>query len=555
VERTGTAGVGHLDAVVIGAGFYMTKRLSDAGMRIRSFDAGSDVGGVWNWNRYPGARTDSPHHTYRFTFADDLLAEWEYSERYPPQPEVLGYLRHVAELYDLRRHYTFGTRVEAAVLDERSGLWEVTTDGGETVRATYVVTGVGLVSEPIRPDHPGADTFRGDVLHTSSWPHEQPDLAGKRVAVIGTGSSGIQLLPRVAEVASAVTVFQRTPNYVVPTGNRPVDDDDREEMRERYTDVARRIRNHPAGFPFEQRTGRSATVTPPAEREEIFRRMWERGGFSFLYETFDDLVVDENANALACDFVRRRIAEIVQDPATAATLTPDYVYGAKRPPTGDGYYQAFNLPHVSLVDLRATPIEEITPAGIRTTGSEHEFDVIVYATGFDASTGAFSRMDVRGRGGRSLADHWAEGPSTYLGLTIAGFPNLFMVAGPQSPFANLPPGAEQEGGWIADLIAHMRANGTRFVEPLPETERAWNRHVREVAEGSLIVHGEKVNSWFTGANIDGKARAFNVYFGGAHVYGDKLEAEAEAGYPGLAGYSDPAEAPVGTPADAPSASS
>ena len=546
VDHTDVADAGPLDAVVIGAGFcglYMTKRLTELGLRLRSFDAGADVGGVWNWNRYPGARTDSPHHTYRFTFAEDLLAEWEYSEKFPPQPEVLGYLHHVADVHDLRRHYTFDTRVEALVFDERTGLWEVTTDSGETVRATYVVTAVGLVSEPIRPDYPGTDTFLGDILYTTSWPQDTPDLAGKRVAVVGTGSSGIQLLPQVAKVASAVTVYQRTPNYVVPTGNREVSDSDREEMRERYADVARRVRQHPAAFPFEQQTGRTALTTPTEERERVFEEMWQRGGFSFLYETFDDLVVDEEANELACDFIRRKIAEIVDDPATAKALTPTYVYGAKRPPTGDGYYQAFNLPHVSLVDLRETPISAITPAGIQTTDGEQEFDVIVFATGFDASTGAFTRMDIRGRNGRSLAEHWAAGPSTYLGLTIAGYPNLFMVAGPQSPFANLPPGAEQEGGWIADLITHARTSDIRFVEPLEDAEQAWNAHVTEVAQQSIMIHGEKVNSWFTGANIEGKARAFNVYFGGANAYGDRLEAEAEQGYPSFAVYSDPTDAP------------
>ncbi len=329
---------GPLDAVVIGAGFcglYMTRRLHEMGLRIRAFDAGVDVGGVWNWNRYPGAQTDSPQHTYRFTFADDLLAEWEYSRKYPPQPEVLGYLHRVADLYDLRRHYTFGVRVEAVVFDEAAGLWEVTTDAGETVRATYVVTGMGLVSEPIKPDYPGTDTFAGEILYTSSWPEQTPDLAGKRVAVIGTGSSGIQLLPQVAKVAAAVTVYQRTPNYVVPTGNRPVDDNDRAEMRERYADVARLVRQHPAGFPFAQQTGRTALATPTEERERIFEQMWARGGFSFLYETFDDLVLDEEANELACDFVRRKIAEIVTDPATAKTLTPptSTAPSARRPGT------------------------------------------------------------------------------------------------------------------------------------------------------------------------------------------------------------------------------
>lgn len=521
--------VEHVDAVVIGAGFcglYMTKRLRDMGLSLRAFDAGEDVGGVWNWNRYPGARTDSPHHTYRFTFADDLLAEWEYSEKFPTQPEVLAYLRHVADIYDLRGHYTLNTRVESAVLDEDTGRWVFTTDAGEKVSATYFVTGLGLVSDPVRPDYPGLDDFEGEVYHTTSWPHHDVDLKGKRIALIGTGSSGIQITPKLAEVAGRLTVFQRTPNYVVPTGNRPVDDEDRAEIRDNYDDVRRRVRTSPSAFPFEPSVGRLAVQTPEEERERIFEQMWRRGGFSFLYESFDDLSIDPKANEMACDFIRRKIRSIVEDPATAEALCPTYPYGAKRPPTGDGYYEAFNLPHVSLVNLRETPITAVTPNGITTTAGEHEFDVIIFATGFDVATGSFLRMDIRGRGGRELREHWADGPSTYLGLTVHGFPNMFMVAGPQSPFANLPPGAEQEGGWIAELISSMRSDDIAFVEPTEQAEKEWNQHVHDVAQQSMVMYGEQANSWFTGANIEGKPRAFNVYFGGANTYGDKLDEEA-----------------------------
>jgi cation diffusion facilitator CzcD-associated flavoprotein CzcO len=532
-------------AVVIGAGFcglYMTKRLSEMGLSLRAFDAADDVGGVWNWNRYPGAQTDSPHHTYRFTFAEDLLAEWEYSMKFPPQEEVLGYLRHIADIYDLRRHYTFGVRVESAVFDEATGQWAVTTDAGETVHATYLVTGVGLVSEPVRPQFTGLDSFEGQTLYTSQWPKIDPDLEGKRIALIGTGSSGIQIMPQLAKVAKQLTVFQRTPNYVVPTGNRPVNDEDRAEIRERYEDVRRRVRNHPAGFPFEQSSGRLAVKTPPEERERIFEQMWQRGGFSFLYESFDDLSVDPEANEMACDFIRRKIASIVKDPATAEDLMPDYFYGAKRPPTGDNYYESFNLPHVSLVNLRKTPIDRVTPHGIKTSNAEYEFDAIVFATGFDASTGAFTRMNIRGRGGRALNEHWKDGPRTYLGVGIHGFPNLFMVAGPQSPFSNLPPGAEHAGSWIADCIEYMRANSIRFMEPSEQAEKDWCKEVDDVAQQALAVsQGEKVNSWFTGANIEGKPRAYNIYFGGHNVYGDKLDAEAQAQYPGFSRADDPAE--------------
>lgn len=536
---------GVIDAVVIGAGFcglYMTKRLADMGLSIRAFDAGDDVGGVWNWNRYPGAQTDSPQHTYRFTFADDLLAEWEYSMKYPSQPEVLGYLRHVADIYDLRRHYTFGVRVESAEFDEESGLWSITTDAGETVRATYFVTAVGLVSAPIKPKYEGLDSFAGQILYTTEWPHDEPDLAGKRIAVIGTGSSGIQITPQLAKIASQLTVFQRTPNYVVPAANRPVNDEDRAEMRERYDDVRRRVRNHPTGFPFEQTTGRLALETPAEERERIFEEMWGRGGFSFGYESFDDLNTNLEANELACDFIRRKIASIVKDPVTAQDLTPDYPYGAKRPPTGDGYYETFNLPHVSLVNLRRTPIERVTPKGIQTSEAELEFDVIVFATGFDASTGAFTNMNISGRGGKKLNRHWENGPSTYLGVAVNGFPNMFMVAGPQSPFSNLPPGAEAAGGWIADYISYLRDKDVRFTEPSEQVEKEWCKHVEDAGRQALaIAAGEKVNSWFTGANIEGKPRAFNVYFGGHAAYCDKLDAEAASEYSAFVKYDDLAD--------------
>jgi cation diffusion facilitator CzcD-associated flavoprotein CzcO len=532
-----------VDAVVIGAGFsglYATKRLLDLGLTVAAFDAADGPGGVWRWNGYPGAQTDSPQSTYRFTFADDLEAEWEYTRKFPRRQEVLGYLRHVADQYGLTRHYTFGTRVETAQYLEESGTWVVTTDSGEAVRAQYVVTGLGLVSEPFRPDFPGLETFAGEILYTSLWPDKDVELEGKRIAIIGTGSSGIQLVPNVARVARELTVFQRTPNYVVPTGNRPVDDDDRAELRDRYPDIARRVRNHPAAFPFERTTGRLAVGASEAERNAIFEQMWQRGGFSLLYESFDDVASDPVANQMLCDFIRGKIRSIVGDPAIAEALCPSYPYGAKRPPTGDGYYESFNLPRVSLVDIRTSPIQEVTPRGIRTANGHVHLDVIIFATGFDVATGSFLRMDIRGRGGRSLREHWANGPSTYLGVAISGYPNFFMVAGPQSPFANLPPGAEGAGDWIASLIGFMRDRDIRALEPSERAENDWNHTVADVASASFVLQsGFSVNSWFTGANIEGKARAFNVYFGGQDDYLNRLEAEALKGYPGFACATEP----------------
>jgi cyclohexanone monooxygenase len=530
----------HVDAVVIGAGFsglYATKCLHDAGLAVAAFDAADDVGGVWRWNGYPGAQTDSPQETYRFTFANDLLKEWEYSHKYPPRAEVLAYLGHIADIYDLRRHYTFGARVKTIILDNESGLWTVTTDVGRAISAPYVVAALGLVSEPVRPTLVGLGEFEGEIYYSSSWPDEGAILDGKRVAIVGTGSSGIQLTPQIAKVARELTVFQRTPNYVVPTGNREVTDEDRAVMRNSFDDIARRVRGHPVAFPFERSTGRLAVDTSHDDRERIFEEMWRRGGFSLLFESFDDVNTDRRANELVCDFIRRKIHSIVNGPRTADMLTPHYPYGAKRPPTGDDYYEAFNLGHVRLVDIRQTPIIEVTPDGIRTSETLHELDVIIFATGFDVATGSFFRIDVRGRGGRSIREHWAAGPSTYLGIAIAGFPNFFMVTGPQSPFANLPPCAEASVGWIVGVIDYMRSNARQFIEPLERAEQSWVRHVSDVAERSFVLSCSKsVNSWFTGANIEGKPKVFNVYFGGQNKYLDQLDAEAAERYPGFLKY-------------------
>ena len=524
----------HFDAIVIGAGFsglYATWRLTQMGLTVQSIDAGIDVGGVWNWNRYPGAQTDSAHNTYRFTFDQELREHPAYSKKFPAQPEVLEYLKHVASRFDLRRHYLFATSITAAVYDDESGLWNFLTDTGQEFTATYFVTGAGLVSDPVKPNYPGFDRFEGEMHFTSRWPHEGVDLAGKRIALIGTGSSGIQITSTLAAEASQLTVYQRTPNYVVPTGNRPVTETDREELRSNFADVARLVRNHPAAFPFEPSNGRIMADVSAEERNQVFEQMWQRGGFSFLYESFDD-IFDGVGNETACEFLRGKISEIVHDPATAALLTPHYPYGAKRPPTGDSYYQAFNQPHVDLVSIRETPIVEFTPRGIVTADGEREFDIIIFATGFDAGTGAFTRMDIRGRDGETLSDHWATGPSTYLGISVHGFPNLFMVAGPHSPFSNLPPGAEQCGNWIAECIEFMRSNGISAMEPSADTEIEWNEHVVWAAEQTTgATSGAAVNSWAVGANIEGKAQAYYFYFGGANVYGDKLEIESGAGYP------------------------
>ena len=527
-------GDNEVDAVVIGAGFsglYATHRLVESGLTVRAFDAAEDVGGVWTWNRYPGARTDSLHMTYQYSFDKELLNEWAYSEVNPTQPEVLSYLYHVADRFDLRQHYTFSTKVVSAIFNDGTGRWDVTTDGGETVSARYFVTGLGLVSAPLLPTAPGIEDFSGELYHTAQWPHEPVSFEGKRVAIIGTGSSGVQLVTRVAKEVGSLTVFQRTANWIAPTPNRPVDSAEIDDIRANYDDLWKRVRHHPAGWPWES-TGRSALAVDPEERERIFQQKWDEGGFSLLYNAFDDLGTDAAANDLVVDFMRRKITEIVDDPKTAKDLVPTHPYGAKRPPTADGYYEAYNQPNVDLVNLRETPIEAFTEKGIRTSAGELEFDMIVLATGFDAITGAFTRMEIRGAGGRDLNEYWSDGPITYLGLSVPGFPNMFTVAGPQTPFSNLPPGAQAQGGWIGDAIDWMNENGVSFMQPSETAGRQWTDLCNEIAESLPgISAAAAANSWFTGANVEGKTIAYNIYFGGHGSHADLCEAEAANGYP------------------------
>jgi cyclohexanone monooxygenase len=524
----------HVDAVVVGAGFsglYAVWRLNEMGLSVKAFDAGHDVGGVWYWNRYPGAQTDTPQEAYQYTFDEDLRKSWSFSRRFPPQHEVLAYLHHVADRFGLRRFYRFATTVVSAVFDDESGRWTITTDDGKSVTAKYFITALGAVSDPVLPDIPGFDDFEGDILFTNRWPHDPPDLRGKRIALIGVGASGVQITPHLAAAASELTVFQRTPNYVVPTGNRPLTDDDRREIADNYDDVKRRVRGHHAAFPFEARVGVCAATSTPEDRARIFEESWIRGGFSFLYEGFDDLDEDDEANRMASEFLRSKIRQIVRDPKTAADLCPDYRYGSKRPPTGDGYYQAFNLPHVALVNLRTDPIVDVTRSAIRTSERVVEVDTIVLALGFDIGIGAYSKIDIRGPGGVRLADHWSRGASTFNGISVHGFPNMFTLGGPHVPFANVPPGAELEGGWVADLIGHMIDNGIAWMQPTAAAEASWNRHVVDVAGADFIEDAIKANSYLVSANIADRQPNVVLYLGGHDHYADKLEAESARGYP------------------------
>ena len=509
------------DALVIGAGFsglYQLLCLRDRlGLSVQVLEAGAGVGGTWYWNRYPGARCDSESHSYCYSFSDELMREWEWSERYPGPPEILRYLNHVAERFDLKRDIRFNTRVSSAHYDEQVNLWNVTTDAGEVFTAQFLITAVGCLSSANIPDIPGLDTFAGRWYHTGQWPHEGVDFTGKRVGQIGTGSTGIQSAPVIAETASHLTVFQRTANYSVPARNSPLTPEFRRYVRENTAEIRRVMHSTLNGHPWPV-SERLAVETAPEDRQAIYEAAWETGGLRFR-ATFRDLVVDKAANDTAAEFIRAKIREIVKDPATADKLSDiDHPYAAKRPPIDTDYFETFNRDNVALVDVRAEPIERITPQGIRTRAAEYPLDIIVFATGFDGMTGSLLRMDIRGRNGLSLSKAWTAGPRNYLGLQVAGFPNLFMVTGPGSPsvLCNMPVAIEQHVEWITDCIAHMRKHGLKRIEPRDEAVDAWVAKVNAAANATLLPQAK--HSWYLGANVPGKPRVFMPYAGGMAHY-------------------------------------
>jgi cyclohexanone monooxygenase len=525
----------HYDAVIVGAGFsglYALHKMRELGLRARLLEAGSGVGGTWYWNRYPGARCDVESVDYSFSFDEDLEQEWEWSERYPRQPEILAYLNHVADRFDLRRDIQLDTRVTQAHYDEDANRWAIRTEAGEHLSATYCIMATGMLTIVNRPDFKGLDAFEGDWYHTARWPEEGVDVSGKRVGVIGTGSTGIQAIPALAEDASHVHVFQRTANFSLPAFNRPLDSELAREIKASYRNRRQQARTSPTGVPMNFNE-KSALEVSPEEREREYETRWSIGGFHML-GAFADLVLSTEANETAAQFVRHKIRDIVRDPEVAEALMPnDHPIGTKRICVDTGYYKTYNRDNVTLVNVRKTPIEEITAKGVRTSDDEYELDVIVFATGFDAMTGALKTIDVRGRGGESLREKWAEGPLTYLGLMTAGFPNLFIVTGPGSPsvLSNMVVSIEQHIEWIADLLAHVREQGRDCVEPTQEAEEAWIHHVHEVANATLH---PTANTWYNGANIPGKPRIFMPYVGGVGAYREHCDQVAANGYDGLA---------------------
>jgi cation diffusion facilitator CzcD-associated flavoprotein CzcO len=500
------------DAVVIGAGFsglYMLHKLrDDLGLTVRVFEAGGNVGGTWYWNRYPGARCDSDSYIYCYSFDQELWQEWEWSERYPEAPEIRSYLEHVTDRFGLAADIQFNTKVTAASFDEGTDRWTITTDTGETVTAQYLISAVGSLSAVNTPKFNGTDSFRGATYHTGNWPHEGVDFTGQRVAVIGTGASAVQSIPLIAEQAADLTVFQRTANYIVPANNGPVPEEVRQARKADYEGIRERIRSSYFGFElyFEEK---GALETPDEERNQALQQRWDEGGFGIWLGSYGDIFFVDEANEKVREFLHDRIREKVHDPETAELLVPKgYPFGCKRNPLDSGYFETFNRPHVHLVDVKANPIAEITPAGVRLAdGTEHEFDAIVYATGFDAMTGPLGRIDVRGRGGRLLREKWAEGPRTYLGLMSHGFPNLFTITGPQSPsvLSNMPVSIEQHVEFIGRIVGDLRERGAGLIEPTQQAEDDWVVHVAEQAAGTLF---PTADTWYMGANIPGKPRVF-----------------------------------------------
>ena len=526
-----------LDAIVIGAGMsglYMLHRLRDTlGMRAQVFERADDVGGTWYWNRYPGARCDSESYFYSFSdrLDEDLLQEWTWSERFAGQPEILRYLQHVADRFDLRRDIRFSTTVTSASWDDDAGEWTVETDDGAHTTARFLITAVGCLSTTNLPEFPGRDTFRGETYHTGEWPHEGVDFTGKRVAIIGTGATSVQVTPEIAAQAAQVYVFQRTPNYDIAGGNRPITADDDREIKENYSDIWARTRETGFGFPYDiaDRTARSVSEE---ERQQIFEEAWAKGGFR-LGTTFNDLLLDEDANSTAAEFLRSKIRGVVRDPKVAEMLSPtSHPFFTKRPPLENGYYETFNRENVTLVAVHDTPIEAITETGVRVDGTDYEVDAIVYATGFDAMTGTLFRLNITGRDGVALADKWHEGPRTYLGLTTHGFPNLFMITGPQSPsvMSNMPVSIEQHVDWVTGCLRWVRDQGKDRVENTVEAEENWISHHDEVGAMTLL---DKANSWWVGANIPGKKRRIYPYMGGVGVYRGLCDDVAAKGYEGF----------------------
>jgi cyclohexanone monooxygenase len=524
-----------VDAVIVGAGFaglYQLHRFRELGLTSRVFDKAAGVGGTWYWNRYPGARCDVESMSYSYSFSPELEQEWTWTEKYPTQPEILRYLNHVADRFDLRKDITFDTTVVSAIWDDDSKHWTVTTDGGETVTARFVVMATGCLSVPKDPEVPGSDRFQGTIYRTAHWPQEGVDFTGQRVGVIGTGSSGIQAIPIISEQAADTTVFQRTPNFSMPAGNRRLTEQEIADRKANYRQWREQQRSSGFGVPVEPAT-KSALEVTEGERNATYEEAWEKGTLVAVLSAYTDSITDKAANDTAAEFVRNKIRKIVNDSEVAETLCPTtYPIGTKRPCLDTGYYTTFNKENVHLIDLRKTPIVELTEKGVRTTEKEYELDSIVLATGFDAMTGALAAIDIRGRDGITLSDRWKAGPRSYLGIAVADFPNLFTITGPSSPsvLSNMAVSIEQHVDFVTDAVEHLRDNGYAAINPTVEAEDEWLAHVEEVGNATLYPIAD---SWYVGANVPGKPRVLMAYIGGVGAYRERCNQIAANGYEGF----------------------
>ena len=534
----GTETIRRLDALVVGAGFggiYMLHKLrNDLGLDAVAIDKAGGVGGTWYWNKYPGALSDSEGFVYQYSFDRDLYAQTPWKTKFVRQPEILEYLNGVVDRYDLRDHIALQTAMTDASFDEVAGIWTVHTDRGVTFECRFLVNGLGLLSATNVPDFPGMNDFEGRLVHTGAWP-EDLDLTGKRVGVIGNGSTGNQVITATAPIAGHLTSFQRTPQYSVPAGNRELPPEELQSHRDDFDATWDQVRNSSVAMGFVESERETFSVSAE-ERERIFEAAWQNGGgFRFMFETFCDIATDEAANEEAASFIRRKIAQIVKDPETRRKLTPTDLY-ARRPLCDSGYYDTFNRPNVSMVSLKETPITHVTEKGIVTAdGTLHELDVLILATGFDAVDGNYTRVDISGRDGKSLRDHWSDGPTSYLGVATTGFPNMFMILGPNGPFTNLPPTIETQVEWIAEAIRHSSGSDARWLDVRPEIETAWTETCSDIAHQTLF---PRAASWIFGANIPGKKRTVMFYLGGMKEFRSISAAETAAGYPGFLSSAD-----------------
>ena len=534
-QVAGGSDEGFFDVLIIGAGFGGMRVLHECrqiGLSALIIEAGTDLGGTWYWNRYPGARTDTESWAYCFYFSEELNAGFDFKERFATQAQSLEYLNYAADALDMRKDMRFKQRVSSAAYDPASNTWTTTTESGQRYTSQYLVAASGLLSVTYKPPFRNADAFQGESYITGNWPKDAVGFAGKRVAVIGTGASAVQAIPMIAHEAKSLTVFQRTPNYVMPARNHPITEEQQREIRRGFKDMIPQCHRQVFGFPMEDST-QGAKDFSPEEQQRVLERGWETGGFRFLFETFNDILVDEDSNRIISDFVRNKIRAIVKDPETAELLCPKYPLLAKRPPLGHYYFETFNRDNVELVDVSQDPIEEITPTGLKTGQREFgDFDILVYATGFDASTGALTHIDVRGLSGKPLSQQWKEQVRTHVGICVPDMPN-FMISGPQTPFANIPMIIDRCADWIGQALRHLKDKGLTRFEVREEAADKWTEYVGALVDATLLREGYKLTSWFLGTNIPGKKPMPLFYFGGAPRYFGELRQDIDEGFPGL----------------------